>query len=107
MYEGLRFKVCNFFAAVRLPYIVLYRLVTGGNDCNVKVWSLSNPSTNITTLDGHTGGIACLDTNSNHTAVSGSYDGTIRVWDVAKNKCKKQLIGHCGAVVSVKLKVST
>ena len=41
----------------------------------------------IFTLAGHSGGISVLVTVTDERIVSGSYDGTLRVWDVKKGIC--------------------
>ena len=39
-------------------------------------------------LSGHEGPIACLDFSSqSSTLASGSWDGTLKLWDVYKNEC--------------------
>jgi F-box and WD-40 domain protein CDC4 len=47
----------------------------------------------IHALIGHTDAIRSLDTYGRY-CVSGSYDATVRVWDIVKGKCLHILRGH-------------
>lgn len=51
------------------------------------------------TLTGHTKRITCLVHVSNGTLVSGSADGTLRVWSTSTGQCHATLDGHQGGVV--------
>ncbi|TCD64250.1 SCF ubiquitin ligase complex subunit cdc4 [Steccherinum ochraceum] len=55
-------------------------------------------------LQGHEGAVRALACQG-HTAVSGSYDHTVRVWDLVTGKCKWVLTGHEQKVYSVTLDV--
>ncbi|MFN4261912.1 MAG: WD40 repeat domain-containing protein, partial [Gemmataceae bacterium] len=55
-------------------------------------------------LTGHSGFVVSLAfTKDGKTLVSGSFDSTAKVWDVATRKVKADLIGHKGPVVCVAL----
>lgn len=52
----------------------------------VKVWDIES-SDRVADLPGHTGGILSIDFHpTNHWLVTGSHDGTARVWDYQKKK---------------------
>ncbi len=55
---------------------------------------------------GHTGPIRSVALSADgHRAVTGSDDGTVRVWDVDGGVCERVLEGHTGSVTSVALSV--
>ena len=45
-------------------------------------------------LRGHTSTVRCLKMSDATTAISGSRDTTLRVWDIQKGICKHVLVGH-------------
>lgn len=54
---------------------------------HIYVWSLQTGRL-LDVLAGHEGPIACLDfSNHNSLLASGSWDGTLKLWDVYKNEC--------------------
>ena len=54
---------------------------------NIYVWALQTGKL-LDVLAGHEGPIACLDFNPiGSTLASGSWDGTLKIWDVYKNEC--------------------
>jgi WD40 repeat protein len=61
----------------------------------------------VATLRGHTRAITCLDVrqhegaNGSSRAVSGSSDGTLRVWDFHRQRCHATCIGHQAPVTTV------
>ncbi|KAH7922669.1 WD40 repeat-like protein [Leucogyrophana mollusca] len=77
------------------------KLACGSHDNIVRVWSTDNPSTQLwsseggagTAMDapgGHTGRVkSVVFTPSGRQVVSGSYDGTIRIWDAATGQLAK------------------
>jgi F-box and WD-40 domain protein CDC4 len=53
-------------------------------------------------LRGHTSTVRCLKVLHNRPiAVSGSRDGTLRVWDVQHGRMLRVLTGHAGSVRSL------
>lgn len=51
---------------------------------------------------GHAGPIRSVALSADgHRAVTGSYDGTVRVWDVDGGVCERVLEGHTASVLSV------
>ncbi|CAK9436326.1 uncharacterized protein LODBEIA_P08840 [Lodderomyces beijingensis] len=92
-------------------------LVTGSRDHNIHVWKLpilgdqdcetpvfdggeiDNPYL-ITILSGHTQSVRSISGHGN-IIISGSYDSTVRVWDLLDNgECKHVLQGHNDRVYS-------
>lgn len=65
----------SFYAGADRPY-----LVTGGDDCTVKIWD-TQAKTCVTTLVGHTENVtaACFHPDL-PVIVSGGEDGTVRFW---------------------------
>jgi len=58
----------------------------------------------IKTLEGHTGGINCVDYSSKSKVIlTGSDDRTARVWDMKSFSCKLVLEGHTGYVTCCKI----
>jgi len=100
-------------------------VVSGGCDKDVRVWDVqtgcvtplpvlvANPdscggewgwvdSLTLYVLRGHTSTVRCLKVIHNRPiAVSGSRDGTLRVWDVQRGRMLRVLAGHAGSVRSL------
>jgi WD40 repeat protein len=47
----------------------------------------------VSTLQGHDYGVECLEETPNGYIISGAWDNTIRIWNLARNKCVKVLRG--------------
>ena len=61
----------------------------------IYVWALQTGHL-LDILSGHEGPIACLDFSSaGGLLVSGSWDGTMKIWDVYKNNCTETLEHGC------------
>ena len=60
------------------------QIIAGCKDKNVYV--LDEFGTPVTVLSGHTGPVNCVSLIDDNTAVSGSWDGTARVWDLIESK---------------------
>jgi len=89
-------------------------LVSGGCDRDVRVWNMATGYDNILkirsklhanerrmsihTLRGHTSTVRCLKMSDARTAISGSRDTTLRVWDLPTGVCKNILVGHQASV---------
>jgi WD40 repeat protein len=54
--------------------------------------------TNIHTLRGHTSTVRCLKMSNARTAISGSRDTTLRIWDLQSGVCTRVLTGHQASV---------
>ncbi|WWC92287.1 uncharacterized protein L201_007241 [Kwoniella dendrophila CBS 6074] len=100
-------------------------IVTGSRDATLRVWRLpekddqpyigASPSGNhedenapppdenpyhLHLLEGHTQAVRALATHGK-ICVSGSYDMTVRVWDIVKGTCIHVLTGHEAKVYSI------
>ncbi|CAG8956067.1 hypothetical protein HYFRA_00011850 [Hymenoscyphus fraxineus] len=58
-------------------------------------WKYGRYSTKI--FQGHTNGVMCLQFDDNMLA-TGSYDATIKIWDIETGKCLRTLVGHTSGV---------
>jgi len=80
-------------------------VITGGDDNNIRLWELTCPKLPIMngdtiatlkcrrTLRGHDDGIRCLVAD-HLRIVSGSFDGTIKVWDPHTSKCERTWVAE-------------
>lgn len=98
-------------------------IVTGSRDWSLRVWKLpserdkeyhphvptspteenTDPSDNpfhLRHLSGHRHAVRALAAHG-RTLVSGSYDCTVRVWDILTGECRHRLTGHAQKVYSV------
>lgn len=48
-------------------------------------------------LRGHTSTVRCLKMSDKNTAISGSRDTTLRIWDLTTGTCRNVLVGHQAA----------
>ncbi|KAG0253126.1 SCF ubiquitin ligase complex subunit cdc4 [Mortierella polycephala] len=88
-------------------------IVTGSRDSTLLVWRLPDPELNghisptdgswlLHTLVGHTQSVRALAAEGS-TLVSGSYDCTVRVWNICTGALVHRLSGHTQKVYSVVL----
>ena len=61
-----------------------------GVDCQLRA--------SVHTLRGHTSTVRCLKMSDANTAISGSRDTTLRVWDLPSGQCTRVLSGHQASV---------
>ena len=54
-------------------------------------------------MRGHTSTVRCLKMVSETLAISGSRDGTLRIWDLSTGTCKSVLTGHQASVRCVEV----
>ncbi|KAB1272222.1 Proteasomal ATPase-associated factor 1 [Camelus dromedarius] len=74
-------------------------VLSGGMDAQLKIWSAEDASC-VVTFKGHKGGI--LDTaivDRGRNVVSGSRDGTARLWDCGRSACLG-VIADCGSSIN-------
>ncbi|KAH9952174.1 cell division control protein 4 [Amylocystis lapponica] len=110
-------------------------IVTGSRDHTLRVWTLPRPGDDEYGTDGDEARLAIrilsgspqevVDNNPYHmhhleghdnavralaargrTLVSGSYDFTVRIWDIITGTCKWTLVGHTQKVYSVVLDIN-
>jgi F-box and WD-40 domain protein CDC4 len=93
-------------------------IVTGSRDASLRMWKLPQPGDEsylplpqtethtdpyfLKALRGHTNSVRAISGYGN-TIVSGSYDTTVRVWDVNSGECRWELTGHAQRVYSAVL----
>jgi phospholipase A-2-activating protein len=68
----------------------------GSSDKSIRVYT--REGTLVKTLDGHESGVLSLSMTAAGDLVSGSWDGTARVWDLASYKCTQTLAGMENAI---------
>lgn len=66
--------------------------------------SLIRHSESLHTLRGHTSTVRCLKMSDSSTAISGSRDTTLRIWDIKTGLCKNVLVGHQASVRCLEIK---
>ncbi|CAP32981.1 Protein CBR-ATG-16.1 [Caenorhabditis briggsae] len=65
-------------------------LIASSNDKNVLVWNLDT-SRLMSTLSGHADQVTCVKFYQSHSAVSGSADRIIKIWDLQNQRCSLSL----------------
>lgn len=111
LYTGTSGSTTPTSAVPKTPPPPLF--VTGSRDANIRVWTLPdlstrwNPSLNSTpnpylrhVLQGHTNSVRAIAGHAN-ILVSGSYDTTVRVWDILTGACLHVFHAHREKVYSV------
>lgn len=76
-------------------------LATGGRDKKITIWNISNSAQEAKdlvvpkfTLTGHNHFVSDLTLNSsNEILLSGSWDGSMRLWNLANGQCKQTFFG--------------
>jgi len=87
-------------------------LCAGTDDCKIKIWRFSFKRKNIektgdwnweykATFTDHSWEVWQLRITDNQLLFSGSFDHTIKVWDLESFKCIKTLTGHKGYIHSL------
>jgi WD40 repeat protein len=80
-------------------------LASAGGDCIVRLWDVGRSGINpqlLRELNGHSFSImSAAFSPDGSQLVSGSWDKTVRLWNVASGKLLKVLTGHSKAVLSV------
>ncbi|KAE9976136.1 hypothetical protein EG328_002830 [Venturia inaequalis] len=102
---------------IMMPKVPL--IITGSRDSNLRVWKLPQPGDRsimqqspilnenenpyfIRVLSGHSHSVRAIAAHGD-TLVSGSYDSTVRVWEISTGDLKHRLGGHTAKVYSVVL----
>jgi len=74
-------------------------LASGGKDNDITLWNVKTGSKRIFT--GHEDDIRELAFSSDGKLASASYDGTVRLWDIATGEELHKLVGHTDKVYTV------
>jgi guanine nucleotide-binding protein subunit beta-2-like 1 protein len=83
-------------------------IISGSRDKTVIVWSINGPQGNYgyakRALRGHNHFVSDVVFSSDaQCAISSSWDGTLRLWDVTDGHCIRRFVGHTKDVLSVAL----
>jgi WD40 repeat protein len=71
------------------------RLAVANQNRIIKIYNLNKGFDGpIKTLQGHLDDVTVLKSHSKHILTSGSIDGTIKMWDLIREKCIETLYGH-------------
>lgn len=81
-------------------------ILTASRDKSIMVWSLTREEGNYgfarRALRGHNNFVSDVVISSDgQFALSGSWDATLRLWEIATGKCTRRFVGHTKDVLSV------
>lgn len=81
-------------------------VLSSSRDKSIIVWELTKDDNDYgfakRSLRGHNHFVSDVVISSDgQFALSGSWDGTLRLWEIATGKCTKRFVGHTGDVLSV------
>lgn len=74
--------------------------ISGSRDRTVKLWDVQSGSLLKSFDQHHSESVRCLAVHG-ALAVTGSYDGTLRVWALEQRCCVHHLVGHTDKIYSV------
>ena len=77
------------------------KLIISSDDNDIKVVDSRDKRSRIDKLKGHTRSVMCMCSFDYKCIVSGSLDGSIRLWDLSKMKCLFVINEHSGWVTNV------
>jgi WD40 repeat protein len=101
---GMRTKTIkgHIFSARSVIFLSEVFLASCSSDMSIKLWDLHS-ATNVEaqTSGEHTRPVLALAISGDGHIVSGSEDGTIRIWDITTGRCSLVLKGHMGGVAAV------
>jgi guanine nucleotide-binding protein subunit beta-2-like 1 protein len=81
-------------------------VLTASRDKTIIIWAISNDPDNYgyarRALRGHNHFVSDVVISSDgQFALSGSWDGTLRLWEISTGKCTRRFVGHTKDVLSV------
>lgn len=75
-------------------------IASGGWDNNITLWDQQQGVQRV--LTGHTHWVqALIGLDDHNSLVSASFDGSIKIWDLATGNCNLTLADHCGPVLGL------
>ncbi|PPQ74140.1 hypothetical protein CVT24_012833 [Panaeolus cyanescens] len=78
------------------------RIISASDDSTIRIDSVNDSGTTAHILEGHSGGIWCMDVYDNRL-VTGSTDHTICVWDMERNTRTHLFAGHMSTVRALQI----
>lgn len=108
-----RLQFCASGGAIRdLTTVGDYSIATAAGEV-VQIWDSRKSEEPVRQLTGHTGPVSCLAKPGDARLISGSYDGTLRYWDLASGSCfharkahEREVTGVCSINDAFQLSVS-
>jgi WD40 repeat protein len=76
-------------------------LIAGLESSKLIIFDLEG--TFATTFTGHTRGVTCVEVVPNARIITGSWDTTLKLWDISTGRCTSTFTGHSGPIASVRL----
>lgn len=81
-------------------------ILTASRDKTIMVWSLTREEDNYgyarRALRGHNNFVSDVVISSDgHFALSGSWDATLRLWEITTGRCQRRFVGHTSSVMAV------
>ncbi len=78
------------------------KIVAGGDDKTIEIWIPNNKNFQGT-LSGHTGAVTALFALSSKLLISGTENGEVKIWDVDRKTCVRDLQGCYSKITAFEL----